>query len=215
MKQAEHSAQEVIAQAQKQARAMIAEAEITGQKRIQEYAHVGTQTEATYEETMKAYRGELSSKLDEVSKESMQTLQTLTASVTQSVQKQQETMSAEFTASVQEVQRVTEQLGAGVQETIADMQHRVTKMGDELATHMEQENTDAKKYIDEHLHEAAKAAEEQIAAYQKARVALLDTHIERLVEDVTARVLQKELSLSQHAELAELALQEAKEHNLL
>jgi hypothetical protein len=55
----------------------------------------------------------------------------------------------------------------------------------------------------------------QIDQYKKARLSLLDTHIERLIEDVTTRVLHKKLTVTEHAELARNALAEAKEHNLI
>ena len=69
--------------------------------------------------------------------------------------------------------------------------------------------------IEEHTNELLKKAEADVAAYRESRKTLRDERMTDLVIETTKLVLQKNLSLDDHAELVEKALVEARATNLL
>ena len=69
--------------------------------------------------------------------------------------------------------------------------------------------------LEAHLVERFNQAEEEIASYERARCAVVDERMAALVVETTRIVLHKELTSSEHAELTEHALEEAKAGGLL
>jgi len=215
MRQTEAKAEKMLQKAQEEARHIVAAAEKTGQKTIQEYTKSATETHGVYLKTVEKFTNQLSEKLEESSHASSAQLEKLADEAIASMSSQQKVVQEKFSSALESVEKTSLQLEGETTEAIGELKRHVTEASTRLIEKLNAEGKQHTQYIHEHLEKAASSAEEQITEYQKARTALLDTHIERLVEDITARVLHKELTLTDHAELARAALADAKEHNLL
>ena len=215
IKKAEHQANEIINEAQKQARLIVTQAEQGGQKTVASYTQDAAKAHESYLASYAEYGKALADKLDSAGEKGIAQLQTLQAEASDMLTKQQNVLKTRFDSSLLSVEKLASTLEQKTTQNLSLMETHIAEVGKRLVDSLQTDNQKQKELIASHLEKALDVAEEQIATYQKARVALLDTHIERLVEDITARVLHKKLSISEHAELAREALAEAKAHNLL
>lgn len=215
VKQAEHKANGIIESAQKEARAIVSAAETSGQKIIEEHTQTATRTHEEYVKTIEQYTNALTEKLNSVAQDSHTHLESVANAAIVAVQKQHESVGAQFDIATQRVHEIGDKLEMQANKSATDLEAHIQVVSQALVEKLQHEDAAYKTFIGEHLSKAIAVAEAQVVEYQKARIALLDTNIEKLVEDVTARVLHKELTVSQHAELALQALKEAKEHNVI
>jgi F0F1-type ATP synthase membrane subunit b/b' len=215
VKQAENKANEIVGQAQKEARSIIANAEETGQKTIQEYTVSATDAHNTYIDTVNGFTKSLTAQLSDATKVSAEQIAILTAEATASLHSEKESISSQLALTLQAVEKISARMESQTNVAVTHMKEQIAQVSEALIKKIETESEQNQEYIDTYLAKALDVAEAQIDGYKESRVSLLDAHIERLVEDITSRVLHKRLSLKDHAELAREALAEAKEQNIL
>lgn len=237
VKQASHKADEILHAAQKEAQSIVSEAEKSGQKIVQEYTTSATEVHTAYLKTVEQFTHNHSDALAVAAQEGALHLEKLVASVTESVHAQEEGVRVRFDESLQAVEKMSQRIEGRTNESVSKMEELLTQVGTALETRtsgsiekmenhvsvvektliekLQNADQQQQEYIHSHLEKALEAAEKHIIEYQKSRIGLLDMHIEKLVEDVTKRVLNKELTVQDHAQLARQALTEAKEHNLI
>lgn len=215
IKQSEHKANLILEQAQKEAREITAEAEKAGQKILGNYTDSSRASHDAFVKNLEQFTHGLTSQLSDTTNNGMAQLQAVTSAAKQSLEKEQSSITAQVVVTLETAKSSSEMLQKKVSEAVLRMEENIASVSDNLAHKLQDEHTNQTAHIQAHLQKALDAAESQIESYQKSRIALLDRHIERLVEDITKRVLHKQLSIDDHAELARAALSEAKEHNLL
>ena len=215
VRKAEHEADGIIEQAQKEARTIIVEAEKSGQETMQLYAESAKKAHDAFSESLDAYTSKLTGHLESASAKSISELQKVAEVTSSSMQQQQQTVSARFDEVLSSVQGVSETLESKALRAVDGMRQSIEQVEKSLIADIQARQTHQQEQIEQFLEKTLQSAEANIASYQKSRIALLDAHIEKLVEDVTRKVLHKQLTLDEHAELARLALVEAKENNLL
>jgi F0F1-type ATP synthase membrane subunit b/b' len=215
VKQAEHKANEIISLAQKEAREIIAEAEKSGQKAFTTYNQTAVTTQEKYVGTLATLSSSLSEKLTELAQKGGEHLLSVTTQSTETITAREKAIATAFDGSLAQLHELAQVLKEKSAHALLQIDGEVASVFTKLGTSLAERDESYKKQIDTHLTTALTRAEEEIGAYKKARLSLLDTHIERLVEEVTAKVLVTSLGTKEHAELARKALAEAKEHNLL
>lgn len=92
-----------------------------------------------------------------------------------------------------------------------DLTATVTVMKEKLQAY----DTAVTSHVDTHTKDALKAIDDALLAYRTARERILDTHMAQIIEAVATDVLHKQLTLTDHAELAQQALIEAKQRHIL
>lgn len=215
VKQAEHKANEIISLAQKEARAILAEAEKSGQKAFATYNETAVTTQEKYAGTLATLSTSLSEKLADLAQKGGEHLLSVTTQATDTIASKEKAVATAFDVPLTHMNELAGELKKKSAHTLSQIDGEVASVFLKLGASLSERDDSYKKQIDTHLTEALARAEEEIGAYKKARLSLLDTHIERLVEDVATQVLHTSLTTKEHAELARKALEEAKEHNLL
>lgn len=111
----------------------------------------------------------------------------------------------EFEASVRE------SAGAGeaavkqeIERLLADLHDEHTKLKRHLT-----------KQLEDHLEQEFSAARDAVAKYREAQLRMIDRRIVSLIEEVASLALQKELSVSEHADIVFKSLEEAKKHGII
>jgi F0F1-type ATP synthase membrane subunit b/b' len=215
VRKAEHDADAIIEEAQKKARSIIAEAEKTGQATMQSYEKSAKEANDHFVERFGNITDNLASHLEVASSKGTASVESFAQEALHALKAQQESVTGGFQEALLGVTSFSKELRTQTDKALAHMHKGVEDSQAALAQKLQAESDAQSAHISAFLEKTLASAEAEISAYQKSRIALLDTHIERLVEDVAKTVLHKELTLHDHAELARTALQEAKEHNVL
>ncbi len=215
VKQAEHKANEIIASAQKEARAIISSAEQAGQKTIVQYTQKASQLQEHYEVTLQKLVSELSGKMVQTAEQSGVQVDAALAAMAATLTLREANLISQFDTSLVSVEKMLATLQTHTTATLTHMESDIAELSRKLGESLTKEDSQQQERIAVQLQKLQDNAAAQIEEYQKARMALLDAHIERLVEDIVMRVLHKKLSVDEHAQLAREALVEAKAHNLL
>ncbi len=87
----------------------------------------------------------------------------------------------------------------------------VARTSAEVARALEAQEQSLADALSAQVHEAYASVDTAVAQYQKERYALVDTHLERMVETVITEVLKTNLTLSDHAAIVQSSLAAAKE----
>lgn len=215
IKQAEHKASEIIATAQAEARKVAAEAEQAGQRTLGHYTTVGEAMQAQYEQQFATLQNELTKEITGLAEAHKAQLHTFITEGLQTLQSNQTELSTEYETLLGHFKEMTATLQRKTETAVTDLQVQLTQVKMAMAEKLTQESELLQSEVTEHLSAMLSKAEDEISAYRRARLALLDTHIERLVEDVVKQILHRRLSIDEHAELARQALEEAKVNNVL
>ncbi len=214
VRKAEHDADVIIEEAQKKARSIIAEAEKTGQVTMQSYEKSAKEAQDHFVERFGNITDNLASHLEVASQKGVAEVESFAQDALLALQAEQAAVTGGFKDALLSVTTFSNDLHTKTDAALAHMHQGVEDASAALALKLQEESDAGSAHIAAFLEKTLATAEAQILAYQ-SRIALLDTHIERLVEDVARNVLHKELTLHDHAELARNALKEAKEHNVL
>jgi F0F1-type ATP synthase membrane subunit b/b' len=215
VKQAEHKANEILNQAQKEARGILAEAEKSGQKAFATYNQTAVKTQETYSGMLEKLSHELTDHLAETAKKGGEKLVSVTAHASETISAREKALAASFDASLEEMHTFSTKLQSRTEHALSSLEKEMGEIAKKLTEGLHEHEVSYKKEIATHLERALEVAEHDIDSYKKARIAVLDMHIEKLVEEVTAKVLHKKLSVEEHGALARAALVEAKEQSLL
>ena len=87
----------------------------------------------------------------------------------------------------------------------------VTRTSDEVTRALEAQEQTLSDALAVHVREVYASVDAAVVSYQKERYALVDTHLERMVETVITEVLETNLTLSDHAAIVQSSLAAAKE----
>lgn len=215
IKKAEHDAEAILNEARGKARSIIAEAEKEGQKTIEVYKNDAATMQDAFAQSIDDLRHHLSNELAASHEAGMKVLAGATAALKDSLTGEEEKVRSAYSSLLDGARSLAHTMEEESHNALTLMEQEITKTTGAITDTLQKEDDAYERYIDEHLEAVVKAAEEEIRTYRDKRIALLDSHIERLVEDVVKEVLHLQLTPSQHADLARDALMDAKERNLL
>lgn len=215
IKKAEHDAEAILNEARGKARSIIVDAEKTGQKTIEVYKKDAATMQDAFAQSIDDLRHHLSKELTASHEAGIKTLEGAMAALTDSLTDEEEKVRSAYSSLLEGAHTLARTMEEESHKSLTVMEQEITKTAGAITDKLKKEDEAYERYIDEHLQAAVKAAEEEIKTYRDKRIALLDLHIERLVEDVAKEVLHVQLTPTQHGDLARDALIEAKQHNLL
>ena len=218
--------QDDVQEAKSQAASIVAEAQIEASDVLLEANEVGARAMAeagkTARKTNESYQAELQKIIDGYNQELEATIKrgdksfaTLTSAAADSFNRRQDELNNQFDDVLESLSNVAGTLSSESMGAMKSLDKRIDETTQTLGKMLENGEVIVKKRVEEHLDKLLDRAESDVDEYKKARVTLLDSHIERLIEDIAVRVLHKKLTLDEHGELAQQALKDAKEHNVL
>jgi vacuolar-type H+-ATPase subunit H len=215
VKQAEHKSQEILLGAQKEARGIIAAAEISGQNVFKEYSELSKKANESYLGNLETLVKGLEEKLSATAQKGDTHIEKVTSDAVTTFLQQQQSVHDKFAHSFLSLEETVTTIQTQTNNSLVSMRKRVDDVSVTFADAIAKQDASIMERIDAHMVQALEKTEEQVVAYEKGRITLIDTHIERLVEDITAQVLHKTLSLDEHGALARQALTDARTAHLL
>lgn len=215
VQEAQIQATEIVTEAKQEAYDVLTQANEAGAKAMAEASRIAQATNETYQEELQAIIDGYHELLDETIKRGDKSFAGLTTAAADSFNRRQEQLNDQFDGVLKSLGSVAETLTARTAKSMGDLDGGINEATKILAKMMEQGEAMVKQHMEEHLNKMLDRAEADVEEYRKARITLLDSHIERLVEDIAVRVLHKKLTLEEHGDLALQALVDAKEHNVL
>ncbi len=236
VKKAQKKAQRIIWDATKQAREIIVAAELRSIKETAKKNVEAKNLEETYHQQLDSLAKELRERFKQYAREAGESYKAISSTTEEEMQKSKEAFDKEaedaigrfthalsaFEKGARETEERYKTLSQSIEESVSEQADKSTAI---IAEHVEttskelaQAFADLKKgageRIDRHLDEGFEEARKVIDEYRKKRIALIDNQIVSLVEHTAAIALQKELTVSDHADLVYQALEEAKKEGI-
>jgi len=215
VKKAEHESDAMLKKARSDADALIAHAEKEGQSIVGSYTKKAEEAHRDFAGSFSQLEASLEGMLAETKDAGGAELRDLFARAKEALAHHEETWDKQAEEITGTLHHTAVSLQKQGQESLGMIDEHLKRVQSELEAALRTRMESQDKAVAEHLEEVTRVAEAEIGAYKKARIAILDTHIEKLVQDVVKEVLHTQLSFKEHGALARAALIEAKEHNLL
>ena len=215
IKKAEHDAQKIMEEAQKQARSVITHAEEVGQQSIRKYDEEAKAMHQRYQEAVSAQGAELSRRFDGLAEQETHKLHEVIGGMSQSLGDEHEKAMQNLNRMSTALETVSTKAETRISELMQSLEERMGGVSHGIEESLKQAETKGLREIESHFSALQGTVEKEVAAYGENRKKLLDAHIEELVEDVVKEVLSVALPVSAHASLARQALEEAKAKQIL
>lgn len=203
VKEAQEKAQEIMHDAEREARTMKEHATVEAEKAFSDRSKVD----------------------EEMRKEQSKHIEILTAHAQELLNKQtvtisqlSETMASDFSKQARAAGKALEDETVEMKKTItaetAHMKETFAKMGVKVDEDYHELIAQTRKKMEEELDNEVNSAREAVKAYRVERIVLLNKEIVGLVEDTARIALRRSLSLDQHRDIIIAALEEAKQQGL-
>jgi len=215
VRQAENEAATILAEAQLEAQGVLAEANEVGARAMAQAGQTARKTNESYQAELQNLVDRYHAELDATIKRGDESFGALVKAAADSFNRRQEELNVQFDDVLESLSTVAGTLNSRTVGTMSTLEKSIDESTKTLKLMLEQGEVVVKQRVEEHLDKLLDRAEADVEEYKKARVTLLDSHIERLIEDIAVRVLHKKLTLDEHGELAQQALADAKEHHVL
>lgn len=212
---ARSQAKNIIAEAQMEAQGVLSEANEAGAQAMVEASRAARKTNESYQAELQNIIDRYNQELDATIKRGDKSFADLAKAAADSFNRRQEELNGQFDDVLESLSTVASTLNSQTIGTMSELEKSIEQATKTLEVMLKQGEVVVKQRVEEHLNKLLDRAEADVEEYRKARLTLLDSHIERLIEDIAVRVLHKKLSLDEHGELAQQALSDAKEHNVL
>ena len=212
---ARNQAANIVAEAQVEAQGVLAEANETGARAMAEAGKEARKTNESYQAELRKLVDLYHQELDATIKRGDKSFAVLTSSAADSFNRRQDELNNQFDDVLEALSTVAGTLNSQTVGAMKALESSIDESTKTLEKMLQEGELVVKQRVEEHLEKLLDRAESDVDEYKKARVTLLDSHIERLIEDITVRVLHKKLTLEEHGDLAQQALKDAKEHNVL
>lgn len=215
IKVAQSKAVEIVSDAQTEAQNVLAQANETSVRAMAEAGKAAQKTNEAYQAELRALIERYNAELQKTLTRGDESFAALTTAAADSFNRRQETLNGQFDDVLEALSIVADTLKTQTTQTLSNLEKSIESTSTTLETFLKEGESIVKENVEKHLGALLDRAEEDVDAYRRARLTLLDRHIERLIEDVAVRVLHKKLTLDEHGDLALKALRDAKEHNVL
>jgi KaiC/GvpD/RAD55 family RecA-like ATPase len=213
--QAEEEAAGIIAAAKQQAEAILVSAETERAQVLAAYTQHAADLQGAYQENIKQHADMLTQKMNGAIAVHLEKLDSIGQQSLDTLEAGRDKLNQRFMLVLESFTATEKEIDAAAEAALGTMSRVVENASNTLTNALATQDMMVKTKLDEHTKAALTALDGEILAYKKARLHLLDTHINTIVESVTKRVLQKQLTITDHAELARDALAAAKRESIL
>ena len=215
MHEAEEQAKAIVKEAKAEAKRTRAEAEQERDTLIKTYAKQVEELHQTFEEQLTKHTTTLEQTLDTTFQESVDAWRAVGSQMQERVSSAEKSVSDRFAALETSLREAQGAISGHAETAVTQFENKLDETVVALKEKLEAYDTTVTSKVDEHTSEALKAIDDALAAYRTARERIMDTHMTQIIEAVAADVLHKQLTLSEHADLAKQALIEAKQRHIL
>jgi Fe2+ transport system protein B len=212
---AEAEAKEIVAAARAQAEEIVAGAGEEREAVVASYEQQIESLQAKFQDQLTHHTELLTKKINELLETQSKELTGASADMFEAIIHDHTKIRERFEKVLTTLERTQENVTDQSEHAVTSVKERLQETADTLAEQLQSYDQEISRTLSEHITNTYDKVDEQMAAYQRAREAILDRHILQIVEDVTRRVLRKQLTMSEHAELAREALAQAKRDNVL
>lgn len=215
IKQTEREADEIIKKAQAEARAITTAAEKEARAQVANHAKEVHEAHEAYFADLKEYYTKATSALDEIQKAGQATLHTMTDEIAGVAKVQEAALQAASDGAAATWKKIAADMTATTETQAAQITTDLQALSQELKASVAHASETHTQAIAEQFAASMKRVEEELVAYQQARQAIIDEHIEQLVESVATEVLHHSLTSTDHAALARAALADARAKHII
>ncbi|MBY0310085.1 hypothetical protein K2Q16_03000 [Patescibacteria group bacterium] len=215
IKRTEHEADEIIKKAQAEARSIITAAETEARTQAARHVVEIKEAEAMYATELKQYYAEAASAITKNQTEGIATIQALQNDIAVAIKSQESNLRTAADRAKTAWDHITTQLAAVAQTQTEAITTDLQTLSKDLVNSVNSAKAAHAQAISDQISASMSRIESELVAYQKGRQAVLDEHIEKLVESVTAEVLHHSLTSADHAALARASLNSARAKHLI
>lgn len=215
VRQAQYQATDILNEAQLEAQEVLATANEAGAKTMAEAGKRAQKTNETYQAELHELIDRYYDALGKTIKRGDESFAAITDAAADSFNRRQEQLNNQFDDVLESLLNVSKTLNAESTGAMTALNQSIENTSKTIELMMQEGNKLVQERVEKHLETLLDRAEADVNEYRQARFKLLDRYIERLVEDISVRVLHKKLTLDEHGELAQQALRDAKEHNVI
>lgn len=213
--EAQDEAAEIISEARAEAESVLAAANTEGARAMADAGKKAQATNEQYQAELRKLIDRYHQELDATIKHGEESFASLSRAAADSFNRRQDALNTQFDDVLEDLSKVAGTLNNQTSTTMTALETAIDATMKKLELMLHQGEEVVRQRVEKHLDSLLDRAEADVEEYKRARVTLLDSHIERLIEDIAVRVLHKKLDLEEHAELAQKALEDAKQHNVL
>lgn len=215
VRQAQTNAASIVASARAEAQEVLNEANEVGMKAMAEAGQKAQKTNESYQAELHKIIERYNQELRKTIEQGQEAFAALTDATADGYNRRQEALNVQFDDVLEALGTVANTLNTKSTAAMSELESSIEGVAATLEQTLTKEDAAVRTRLEEHFSKILDKAEGDVDEYRKARLTLLDSHIERLVEDIAVQVLHKKLTLDEHGELAEQALADAKSHNVL
>ncbi len=207
-------AKTIIGSAQDQAKQIIASAQEQREQIVQEYDDQINKLQAAYQVRLESHTKKLIGQVDELQKAQSDRLTDASTEFFEQIVTEHSKIRERFERVLQMIENTQSSVQAESEHAVNSVKEKLQETAQVLSEQLESYDTTITETISNHISHTYEKIDEEMHTYREARKAILDRHIQQIVEDVANRVLRKQLTITEHAELAREALRQAKEDNV-
>ena len=215
VKQAEKAAADIVDYARTEADELLEDADEESRSVVLKAGQAAQKTNEKYQAELKKILERYHKELEKTIERGEQSFEAVTDAAAESFNHRQQDLNTQFDVILKALTTVAQTLNTKAISAMSELERSINDVASSLEKTLTEEDAAIKKRVEDHIHKMIDGAMVDIEEYKQARVKLLDSHIERLVEDIATQVLHKKLTLDEHAELAQKALADAKAHHVL
>lgn len=210
MKKAQAEADKLLGEARKQAREIIAKAELESQTMLALRSEESVKDYRAYSETLKTMKDSLSGTLSKLSGEAETSSREMSERFVRDIEAQSGALQKRMGEIQEKLEDVPRRIEAQSSEIAESIRGEVRRVGEELRSALAETHRETTALVRERIEKSLSELESDIETYRRGRRNLIDNHIETLVRDIVRIALGKELEREDHAKLVRSALEEAK-----
>lgn len=208
-------AQQIVDDAQAQASAILSSAREQRAQVVDDYSLQIGKLQKVYEQKLAEHIGSLTQHIDKLRASQTKELTDASAELFESIILEHGKIRKRFDKVLTMFEDTQGKLVSESEQAVASVKDRLSETAETLSQQLHTYDDTIKNTIAEHIDHTYEVIDAQMEQYREARAAIMDRHIQQIVEDVVNKVLHKQLTIIEHAELAREALAQAKKDNLL
>lgn len=204
----------IIGNAQDQAKQIIASAREQREEIVSEYADQINKLQASYQVQLESHTKTLVTQIDQLQQSQADRMTNASTELFESIIAEHTKIRERFNKLLTMLEKTQQEMQQESKTAVDSVKERLQQTAQVLSDQLESYDTTITKTISEHINHTYEKIDEEMHVYREARQSILDRHIQQIIEDVANRVLRKQLTITEHAELARTALREAQKENV-
>ncbi len=209
-----HQAKAIIGNAQDQAKQIIATAREQREEIVTEYSDQINKLQASYQIQLESHTKTLITQIEKLQESQADRMTNASTELFESIIADHTKIRERFERVLSMVERTQKEIEDESSEAVASVKEKLKETAQILSDNLESYDTTVTETISNHISHTYEKIDEEMHVYREARKSILDRHLQQIIEDVANRVLRKQLTITEHAELAREALRDAKKDNV-